>query len=728
MVERSAAEVTPDTQAAETRTPEEKVRYWLEQIRAARKREKMWRREARSCLELYEADKKKDYQYNILYSNTETMAPALYNATPRPVVVRRFRDADPIGKSASEVTRRTLEYLADTNEQDYLSFDDLMSEAVLSALVPGRGITRFKYEAELAEGKPTSSSTITERSEGVELDQGVQNDAPEVSYETICGESVPYDRFLHGYAKSWNQVPWVAYDHYMDREELIANFGKELGALIPLTESEKEAEDGPSHDKWSRKPDSEANLKLALVHEIWNKVDRTVLFICPAYATEPLRVVPDPLKLTGFFPQPKPLMFMKKIKTLVPTTLYAQYEEQAKELNRLTVRINRIINACKVRGMYDKRVEGIERLLQQDDNTLLPVENMSQIGDMANLETAIWLMPIDKLAGVLTVLYNQRQQIKSVIYEITGISDILRGASVASETAAAQELKAQWGSLRIKRLQKDVQRYARDCFRIMAEIAMQHLSQKTIQQMTGLQYPTMAMKMQAQSLLAQAQQSIPPGAQPPPQLQQVLGQAQQVLQQPAWEEILGMLKSQLARSYRVDIETNSTIDPEATEDQQQIAELLNAISQFFNGAAPMVQSGVMPFEAIQAILMVVVRRYRFGPEIEDYLKGMKPPQPQQDPKGQIDLQIAQMQLQGAQQEAQLKQQELQQKAEYAQMQHQMKMQELQLKAAEKGIVLQQSKTAALHGAIDLAQAQETTKHLALKNEGKRIDANAPVSA
>ena len=124
---------------------------WLTEIADARKREKDFREFGRKVNQLYEAEKKEEYQFNILFSNTETLAPALYNSVPRPVVQRRFKDADPLGKSASLLVQRTLEFLLDTDMRDYPSFDDLMQSAVLEALVPGRGVTRFKYDATIAE-------------------------------------------------------------------------------------------------------------------------------------------------------------------------------------------------------------------------------------------------------------------------------------------------------------------------------------------------------------------------------------------------------------------------------------------------------------------------------------------------------------------------------------------------------------------------------------------------
>jgi len=260
------------------------------------------------------------------------------------------------------------------------------------------------------------------------------------------------------------------------------------------------------------------------------------------------------------------------------------------------------------------------------------------------LEKAIWLMPLEKLVAVLQQLYVQRQQVKQVIYEITGISDILRGASVASETATAQNIKNQWGTLRLKKMQKQVARYVRDCLRIMGEIAMTKFSQQTLSQMTGLQFPTAQQKQQAQAMLQQlqmqAQQPQVPG-QPPAPPPQILAAAQL----PSWEEVMGLLANDLQRNYRIDIETNSTVDAEATEDKANMGEFLNAVAQFMNGVAPLVQQGTMPFDAAKSILLAVTRRYRFGPEVEDELKKMQPPQPQgngADAKAKADLEAAKL--------------------------------------------------------------------------------------
>lgn len=675
---------TVDDEAASKKKGEEQVVYWLKEISDAKKREKDFRKEGVKTTKIYEGRSKEKTEYNILFSNTDTLAPALYNTTPRPVVQRRFKDEDILGKDAAQVSQRMLEFMIDNGEQQYSTFDDLMRAAVLEALVPGRGITRFKFDAEITG------------------DEGKEK----VGYENVCGEEVPWDRFCHGYGKKWTQVPWEAFEHHMTREELRKNFG-DWTDTIPVESGEVEDDGGDEARKDNGESGESAGVKLVIVQEIWDKINKRVIFVTEAYKDKPLKDIEDPLKLTGFYPNPKPMTFVQKISTIVPVALYNLYEKQAEELNVCTLRINKLLKACRVHGMYDQTVEGMADALNATDNQLIPINNVAaQVAQGLTLEKSIWLFPLEKIITVLQQLYLARQQIKSVIFEITGIADIMRGSSQASETLGAQEIKNQWGTLRLKRVQKEVMRYVRDCLRIMTEIGVTNLSQKTIQAMTGLPYPTAQDKqaaiaqlqqqmqqfqMQQQAAAQQAQMTgqPPPPAQPPQPDPALVTAAQS----PTWEDILGLLKNDLTRCYKIDIETNSTVDAEATEDKQNISELLNAMAQFLNGVSPLVENGSLPFEAAQAMLLAIVRRFRFGSDVEDALKQMKPPQPPDDGKAKAEeAKLALAQKQGEQQMAiakathehdqQMQGLEMENKREEMRLQREMMLLEAELKKKE----------------------------------------------
>ena len=53
------------------------VQYWLDEIKSARKREEDFRKDGKLLLEIYEGKKKDEIPFNILYSNTETLLPAV---------------------------------------------------------------------------------------------------------------------------------------------------------------------------------------------------------------------------------------------------------------------------------------------------------------------------------------------------------------------------------------------------------------------------------------------------------------------------------------------------------------------------------------------------------------------------------------------------------------------------------------------------------------------------
>lgn len=574
---------------------------WLDRISRAKRRkgEKNWRKKAQEAVEIYEGDRQERIAFNILYSNTETLVPSLYSATPRPVVERRYKDADPVGKAAATVGQRIAEYCLDTNDDEYQPFDDAMTEAVIDAAVPGRGVTRVRYDADIYDK--------------------LNDSPPLLNDETVCYESVAWDRIVFGYAKKWVKVPWIAFAFDIEEDESKELFGAAVTAKLTFTEHTPQSNEDSKDSENNDDADVDSDAKTARIYEIWDRKKKEIVFVADCWTDDILKTDDDPKQFSGFFPIPEPLRFLRKSNNQLPTTLYSMYENQAKELDRITQRINKIVEAIKVRGVYDPTIAEIENLFDQDDNKLVPAQNAAALQDSGGLEKGIWLAPIEKYVAVLQQLYVAREACKSVIYEITGIADIMRGNTKASETLGAQEIKSQWGTLRLKKMQKDVQRYACDLIRMTIEVGAKSLTLPTIMKMTGLPFPTKKLQEQAQQAVMIMQQS---GQQPPPE-------AVAALAAPAWEDIMAMLKDKTLRQYRIDIETNSTVDPAATEDKQDLTALMSALAQFMSGVAPLVESGSMPFEAAKAVLLLICRQYPTqGSKIEDIIEQMQPPQPQ----------------------------------------------------------------------------------------------------
>jgi hypothetical protein len=319
--------------------------------------------------------------------------------------------------------------------------------------------------------------------------------------------------------------------------------------------------------------------KRGIVWEVWDKEAREVLFIAPSVKEEPLKQDDDALGLKDFFPIPRPMYALESTDSLVPVELFKLYKDQADELDRITKRINKLIEGLKLRGIYDSTLKVLGDLMNKGDNALIPADDgaIAIFAQGGSFDKAIWLMPIDMAANVLKQLYIQRDQIKQTIYEITGLSDILRGDSDPNETLGAQQIKAQSGSRRLRRLQKEVQRYARDLMRLCAEIMAEHFE--------PFMFETDGRQTGADPARGH------PGSQERP-----------------------------ARSYRVDIETDSTIAEDEQADQKAMVDLLDGITRFVTGVGPAVQAGYMTVETAMTMLKSVVRRFRLGREVEDALE------------------------------------------------------------------------------------------------------------
>jgi hypothetical protein len=451
--------------------------------------------------------------------------------------------------------------------------------------------------------------------------------------------------------------------------------------------------------------------KRATVWEVWCNRQKEVIYISKTLKERPLKTEQDPLKLKNFFPTPRPLYAMESTDSLVPVEPFRFYRDQADELDNITMRISGIIAACKVRGIYDSTITEMQNIMDASENMMIPAQDVLPLMQSGGLENAIWMWPIEKIAGILGQLYLQREQIKTTIYEITGIADIMRGSSAALETLGAQQLKVQFGTMRMDDSRRDIQRYARDLIRIAAEIISEQFTQESLQLMTDIKLPSMQEKQQAQMMLQgqqmamqgppmemQGQQMGMPGQppqQPPPE---VPPEVLEMLKKPTWEECIQLLRDDKQRSFRVDIETDSTISGNYAADQQAITQLLQGVSAFIADAGPAVESGYLPLEAAKAMIMAAVRRFKLGREVEDALDmiGENDPTKAQAQEGGAGVEQAlQMKMQIEQQEAQTRAQEVQQKMQIdqARMNLESQIKQADLAMQEKELALREREIA-----------------------------------
>jgi hypothetical protein len=711
-METNANTATYESKSEAVQDEKDFVKLWLDQIERSGADEKAWREDAEKAEDVYRSkDGSRNREFNIFHANIETIVPALYNSTPIPDVRRRFADKDPIGKVVSDIIERSLSFAVDTYD-----FDGMMHATIKDSEITDRGIARVRYTPYFAgEGEQET-----------------------LSYAEVTCEHIPWRDFRRGPGRFWGEVPWEAFRHYLSKDEIAKLIdGTDINIEdIPLNYSS----DG-SMDKKEKDPKSDV-FKRGMVWEIWDKDSKKVLFICQDYHERVLKTEPDPLELTNFFPTPKPLQAVEQTASLVPVTPLRIYESLVDELNVVTRRITKLVKTLRPRGLYGGNPLDVKAIGEAEDGDLVPATDAMQFMQNGGLEKAIHWYPLDPTTKAIQTLYEQREAIKQTIYEVTGIADILRGSTDPGETLGAQQLKAQWGSLRIQRRQAEVARFARELFELKAEIIATKFDWPLLSRMTGVELPSQEQKQAVQALMQQVQQAQQAGKEIPPQVMAQGEEAQKLLSQPSQEEVMQLLQDDIARNYRVDIESDSTIRNDLSRNQQTMNLFLQGTAQFGQAMGPIIMADASMKPVVMEIYGAFARQFKLGRQAEDAIESAteaaqksadQPPPP--DPQVELEKQKLAMEkekmgmeLQLKQAEMQLKQQEAQAKIELEkqkmEFELQIKQAELQLKAQEgqQKMELEQAK------AVQDAQRQEAESARSMQLEEMKAQQQADLEA
>jgi hypothetical protein len=661
-------------------------------------------------------------RYNILWANVQTRLPALYARNPKPIVERRYKDRDPIGRTAAEILERSIEYTLD-NVNDFFY---VMRLAVQDYELPGMAMVWVRYEphfhkpelnAAKEEGAEPSPQNEETRTEGEDITSDEEDEVREerLKYEETIIDYVSWEDVGWSWARTWQEVRLLWKRAYMDRDELrerFTNLSKEEILQIPLDWSPKNLTD--TQIKITRKK--------AVVYEVHDKKKRCRYWVVKNFH-KLLDERDDALGLHRFFSAPRPLMANALSDELLPTPNFTFYQDQANEIDELSTRIVAISKALKVAGVRDASAEGLDRLLSEGvENQLVPISGWAALKDKGGLAGAFELIPLKEIAEALSYLREQRKELIEDVYQLTGIADIVRGFSDPNETATAQEMKGNFSILRIQDAQMEVQRFARDTIRIVGEIVAGY-DIETLKQISGVKLLTNGEKqqLQLQIQLFQQQQAAsapgngtPPGGTPPQSGQPgppgemgqagagapaapgmmhpgaaptmgtpAAGQAPPspeklaLLELPTWEEIENLLKNPVHREFRLDIETDSTIRMDDDAEKQSRVELVTAVGGFLDKAVMAGSTAPEIIPMLGELMMFAIRSFKSARPIEQAFedamdalqkaasqpKGPPPEVQKAQMEGQVKLTIAAQQAKLDGQIAQAKQQaEAQQEA------------------------------------------------------------------
>ncbi len=601
-----------------------KVKLWHERLSRAEEKYRAFHELIKETREYYKNAKDKN-NHNIFWASVETMKPFLYFKQPRPYIDRKNKNDNPVEAAACKIIEKALVW-----DLAQFDFDSVIKYVRNDFLISGMGLAEEKYEAEFED-----------------VAWGDELQAVKSSEKVVTSYIDPVD-FIVDVEKVgiWEDVTWVARKIWMTKQEVIDAFGKEAKDLI-VAPDEKEYQG-----------------KDTLIYKIWDKTSSRIYWLSKECKTDFLKISDDLLKLNGFFPMPKPIFATQSNDCLIPVPDYSEIKPLLGEMKGIVERMRLTMKALKVSGAYDKSFPELSDILRKDV-TLLAVPDFQKLKEAGGLRGIIDFAPIEQYAQVLVNLAQRRQEIKAELFEITGVSDIMRGNSDPRETASAVRQKTNFGSLRNQDRQNDMQRFISDLFRLKAEAICECFE---AERLAGF-VPDL-----------------------PPEIQM---------------QAVELLKTQKLRGMVLGIETDTVFNQEAEAEKalnavKTVNDMINTSSQ-----AIMAQPLLLPVykQMMASVIATLPNARQFEAVIDDVFKRLEqqlnqPKQPQPNP-----------QLIAVQNQAQKNQQEFAVKKE----QNQLKAQELALKQqveAEK--LAMQRQEAEMQFALkanDVADANITTGYV-----------------
>lgn len=601
-------------------TPQGLQRKWTLEIKAAEDARRKWLQEADAANKRYLGEKGSQdnrTRINLFHANIEIIIAIMYGQVPKVDVGRRFQDPnDEDARCASEALERHLNTDIEDNADD---FQTEVKDALKDWKIAGLGQARIRYEAD--------------------FEQRTEMDGQKVDpYEAKShGEDVHTDYvhprdFLWSPARRWKEVRWVGFRAEMTRDQAVQRWPKD-GKSLPMQARKMGDGDTPEDlkDAWSR----------IEILEIWDKTEKRVHWFCPGYSRM-LESKPDPLGLKGFFPCPRPLISNLTTAKFMPRPDLELDKSIYDEIDELADRLRLLVKRARVTGAYDASFSDLARILEEAvEGQLVGVKNWAAMTEKGGLLNALQFVPLDPIVKAIEVLTTKLVEKIQLLYQVTGISDIVRGQAEGKATATEQRLKAGFASTRLQTDQDEVARFATDIQRLRAEVISKHFDDETIIERSNMLRVEMVDVPDPMTGQITKQPNM-----------DLIGRAVKLIKSDIWQ-------------YRIEVKSDAIALRDYAALKQERVETIAALAGLFQQGLPMVQlyPEAGPFLVTIGKWLIASTKGsqqlegdfdRFAAQVESAANAPKPPPPP-DPK----LQAAQVKAQAEQGKASAQMQQTQ---------------------------------------------------------------------
>lgn len=626
----------------------EDVRNWEAELEQAKKAFEDFHKYATEANQRYlDDDKSADNQFMsprrlpLFHSNVTTIMSNLYAKIPKAEADRRFFDpADDVARVAAEMVSRIINN--DLNDPSDNS-KDVLKDILQDNRIGGLGLARFRYKPEFG---PNPDYNAEAPVEGVD---------PEIKVSESCEPVYTYWKdVLWSPCRVWSECRWVAFRSYMTKEQVAERFDteeSEVSELIPYIRKGDQAATGSSDGEVVRTvPEAE-------IWEIWDKEDKKTLWYVKGYP-QLLDVQEDMLGIKEFLPTPRPFAENVTTTKFIPRPDYALHKSLYAEIDELESRIAFLTRACKAVGVYDSTAKEMARILQEStENEMIPIDNFAMFAQNGGLKGVMEWVPTESLARALEICVQQQQLRINQLFQVTGMSDIVRGqATDTGATATEQKIKAQFASTRIQSVQERFAEYVTDLMNIKVSLIRKHYDPATIIKLSNIMAtPDAALAEQA----------------------------------------IALIKNSEDFNVRVAIRSESMAQENLASIREERTALIQGMAQFFGMVQPYAEGMPESMPFFMKLLQFSIAGFKGANQMEGVIdqtiesinkslqaKAQQPPQPtpeQQKIQGQ--MQIEQMKAQSAsqlaQQDHQLEAQKMQAEMMMAQQEFKLEIQKMQ---------------------------------------------------
>lgn len=646
-----------------------KVQMWTKELDLAEKFVHDWHEDALKAVQAYLDDVSVlpslgphggTYRLNLFHANIQTLTSIMYAKLPKVEADRRFADPnDDVARVAAEMVTRILQN--DMNDpEDRLHA--VLKQALQDRLVAGLGSGRVRYVLEEMDDPAYVAP------EGAPEDAEV----PQVKKDEWCDiEYVHWRDVLWSPCRTPGELRWKAFRAYMTKAEVIARFGKEIADDVPFASRGPKLDPGEGTQADISQFQDKAQ---AEVWEIWDKASQCVYWYVKG-CSKFLDHKDDPMELSGFFPDAQAMVANASTLKYLPKPDYLMARDLYEEINELEARIAMLTRACKLVGVYPAAAKEIQRILTEGvENQLIPVDGWAMFADKGGLKGQIEYLPIKEVAETLQILVIQQQQRIQQLYQVTGMSDIIRGqASASGTTATEQRIKAQFASTRMQAFQDEFAGFASDLLNRKVSLIRKFYDPERIKRLSNIMNTPDA---------------------------------------PLADQAIALIQDEQNFDCRVAVKADSMaqIDFEALKAER--GEFMAGVSAFLTGIGPVLKEMPAAAPFLMKLLQFSLAGMKGANEMESVVDGaiaamekseaekaQQPPEPTPEEKaakiktdgaiqvaqakGQADAQANQMQAasdaQIAQQEHQLEMDKMQQEMQMQREEHALKMQELEAK-------------------------------------------------